>query len=137
MSPVPPRNRGITQIPIYPSVSAIALITSSGFERTTLLTEATRAMRLSLTRFTYSTDMMEDFIRKAVTPDDIILAKKENRHALYFSGNGVPIPQDWVSVEEELRFIRVFFQLGIRMMHLTYNRRNMIGDGCGEPGNAG
>jgi membrane dipeptidase len=23
------------------------------------------------------------------------------------------------------------------MMHLTYNRRNMIGDGCGEPGNAG
>ncbi|NQT15527.1 MAG: membrane dipeptidase, partial [Planctomycetes bacterium] len=37
----------------------------------------------------------------------------------------------------ELRYIRVFFQLGIRMMHLTYQRRNMIGDGCGEPGNAG
>ncbi|MGH2350552.1 MAG: dipeptidase, partial [Chloroflexota bacterium] len=26
---------------------------------------------------------------------------------------------------------------GIRMMHLTYNRRNMIGDGCAEPSNAG
>ncbi len=90
-----------------------------------------------LARFTYSTDMMRDFICKAVTPDDIVLAKKENRHALYFSGNGVPLPQDWVSVEEELRYIRVFYQLGIRMMHLTYNRRNMIGDGCGEPGNAG
>ncbi len=90
-----------------------------------------------LARFTYSTDMMHDFICKAVTPEDIILAKKENRHALYFSGNGVPLPQDWVSVEEELRYIRVFYQLGIRMMHLTYNRRNMIGDGCGEPGNAG
>jgi membrane dipeptidase len=81
--------------------------------------------------------MMSGFVRKAVTPDDIVLAKKENRHALYFTGNGVPLPQDWVSVEEELRFIRVFYQLGIRMMHLTYNRRNMIGDGCGEPGNAG
>lgn len=23
------------------------------------------------------------------------------------------------------------------MMHLTYNRRNMVGDGCAEPGNAG
>ena len=90
-----------------------------------------------LARFTYSTDMMRDFICKAVTPDDIVLAKKENRHALYFSGNGVPLPQDWVSVEEELRYIRVFYQLGIRMMHLTYNRRNMIGDGCGESGNAG
>ena len=35
---------------------------------------------------------------------------------------------------EELRFIRVWFQLGVRMMHLTYNRRNVIGDGCGEVG---
>lgn len=90
-----------------------------------------------LARFTYSTDMMGDFVRKAVTPDDIVLAKKENRRTLYFTGNGVPLPQDWVSVEEELRYIRVFYQLGIRMMHLTYNRRNMIGDGCGEPSNAG
>ena len=31
----------------------------------------------------------------------------------------------------------VFFHLGIRMMHLTYQRRNMIGDGCGETTNAG
>ncbi|VAW22391.1 peptidase M19 renal dipeptidase [hydrothermal vent metagenome] len=90
-----------------------------------------------LARFTYSTDMMRDFVSKAVVPDDIARAKKENRRVLYLSGNGVPLPQDWVSVEEELRFIRVFFQLGIRMMHLTYNRRNMIGDGCGEPSNGG
>ncbi len=90
-----------------------------------------------LARFTYSTDMMKGFISKAVTPEDIIKAKQENKRVLYFSGNGVPLPQDWVSVEEELRFIRIFFQLGIRMMHLTYNRRNMIGDGCAETANGG
>ena len=90
-----------------------------------------------LARFTYVTDMMKDFVVKAATPDDIERAKHEEKHALYFSGNGVPIPQDWVAVEEELSFIRIFYQLGIRMMHLTYNRRNMIGDGCGEPANAG
>ncbi len=90
-----------------------------------------------LARFTYSTDMMSDFVCKAVTPDDIVWAKQENRHALYFTGNGVPLPQHWVSVEEELGFIRIFFQLGIRMMHLTYNRRNVIGDGCGEIANGG
>jgi len=90
-----------------------------------------------LANFTYACDMMSDYLRKAVIPDDILRAKKENRHALYFSGNGVPLPQDWVSVEEELRYIRVFFQLGIRQMHLTYNRRNMIGDGCGEAANGG
>ncbi len=90
-----------------------------------------------LARFTYVTDMMRDFVCRAVGPDDIVAAKKQNRHCLYFSGNGVPIPQDWVSAEEELRYIRVFFQLGIRMMHLTYNRRNVIGDGCGEPSDGG
>lgn len=90
-----------------------------------------------LARFTYVTDMMRDFVYKAVTPDDIAAAKEQDKHCLYLSGNGVPIPQDWVSVEEELRYIRVFFQLGIRMMHLTYNRRNLIGDGCGEPTDGG
>lgn len=90
-----------------------------------------------LSRFTYSTDMLRDFVSKAVLPDDIVSVKKANRHALYFTGNGIPMPQDWVSVEEELRYIRMFFQLGIRMMHLTYNRRNMIGDGCGESTDCG
>jgi membrane dipeptidase len=90
-----------------------------------------------LAHFTYATDMMRDFVGKAVTPEDIFKAKKENRHALYFSGNGVPLPGEWISVEEELRYISVFFHLGIRMMHLTYNRRNVIGDGCAEKSNGG
>ena len=90
-----------------------------------------------LSHFTYATDMMKEFVGKAVNPEDILKAKKENRHALYFSGNGVPLPGEWVSVEEELRYISVFFQLGIRMMHLTYNRRNVIGDGCAEKANGG
>jgi membrane dipeptidase len=88
-------------------------------------------------RFTFVTDMMSNFIQKAVRPDDVVAAKKNNRRCLYFSSNGVPLTQAWISVEDELRYVRVFFQLGFRMMHLTYNRRNMIGDGCGEPSNAG
>ena len=90
-----------------------------------------------LAHFTYTTDMLKDFIIKAITPEDIVQAKKDNKHALYLTGNGVPLAQDWVSVEEELRYIKVFFQLGIRMLHLTYNRRNTIGDGCGEPTDGG
>ena len=90
-----------------------------------------------LARYIYVTDMMRDFVSKAATPDDILAAKKANRHCLYFTGNGVPLRQHWVSVEDELRYVRIFFQLGIRMMHLTYQRRNMIGDGCGEKSDAG
>jgi len=90
-----------------------------------------------LARFTYVTDMMPDVVAKAATPDDIVAARKRGKHCLYFSGNGVPLRQHWVSVPDELRYVRVFFQLGIRMMHLTYQRRNMIGDGCGESSDAG
>jgi membrane dipeptidase len=85
-----------------------------------------------LAMFTYVTDFLRESVFKAVTPDDIEAAKTQNRHCLYLSGNGVPLPQKWASIEEELRYIRVFFELGIRMMHLTYNRSNMIGGGCGE-----
>ena len=90
-----------------------------------------------LARFTYVTDSLRAFVAKAVTPDDIVAAKRENRHCLYFTGNGVPLAQRWDSAEEELGYVRLFYQLGIRMMHVTYNRRNMLGDGCAEPANAG
>jgi membrane dipeptidase len=101
--------------------------------------EGQSPMRLlkRLARFTYLTDMMPEFVSKAATPDGVIDAKKQDRQCLYFTGNGVPLTQQWVSVEGEMRYIRIFFQLGIRMMHMTYQRRNMIGDGCAEPANAG
>jgi membrane dipeptidase len=90
-----------------------------------------------LARFTYATDLMAESICKAATPDDVVRAKQQGRRCLYFTGNGVPLQQHWTSVEDELSFVKIFFQLGIRMMHLTYQRRNMIGDGCGEPSDAG
>ncbi len=99
--------------------------------------QSQKTMIKRLARFTYATDMMPELMRKAVTPDDIVAAKQEGRRALYFSCNGVPLSEEWVTVEEELRYVRIFFHLGARMMHLTYNRRNMIGDGCAEPANAG
>jgi membrane dipeptidase len=90
-----------------------------------------------LARFTFVTDMLRDDVAKAATPDDVIAAKEQGRQCFYLTGNGVPLTQQWVSTHDELRYVRVFFQLGIRMMHLTYNRRNMLGDGCAEKANAG
>ncbi|MEZ6121863.1 MAG: membrane dipeptidase [Planctomycetaceae bacterium] len=90
-----------------------------------------------LARFTFATDMLKDFVSKAAVPQDIEAAKAAGRHALYMTGNGIPLTQQWNTQEEELSYVKIFFQLGIRMMHLTYQRRNMIGDGCGETSNAG
>jgi membrane dipeptidase len=90
-----------------------------------------------LARFTYVTDMLRDFVSRAVTPNDVVAAKKAGKRCLYLTGNGIPLTQHWESVEDELRHVPVYFQLGIRMMHLTYQRRNMLGDGCAEPANGG
>ncbi|WP_417731611.1 dipeptidase [Rosistilla oblonga] len=95
-----------------------------------------RLMR-RLSRFTYATDLMRGFVSKAAVPADVETAKREGRHCLYLTGNGVPLRQQWESIPDELRYMQVFYHLGIRMMHLTYQRRNMIGDGCGEKSDAG
>ena len=90
-----------------------------------------------LARYTYTSDLLRDVAPRAACPDDVEQAHREGKHAFYMSANAVPLEQKWISVEDELRYIRLFFQMGIRMMHITYNRRNVIGDGCGEASNAG
>ncbi len=90
-----------------------------------------------LARFTYLTDHLRGVLRRATAPADVERAHADGEGCLYFTGNGVPLTQQWVSVEDELRYVKVFFQLGIRMMHVTYNRRNRLGDGCAETANGG
>ena len=90
-----------------------------------------------LAHFTMATDLMKPGLSKAVTPDEVLAAKKAGNVCLCFTGNGVPLRQAWESTRDELRLVRIFHELGIRMMHLTYNRRNPIGDGAGEPHDGG
>ena len=88
-------------------------------------------------RFTHVTDMLNNQLNRAVSPYDIEKTKKEQKRCLYFSTNGVPLAHRFANPVEELGYINLFFQLGCRMMHMTYNRRNLIGDGCAETTNAG
>ncbi len=45
--------------------------------------------------------------------------------------------QDGVSFEDDLDRLKTLHQLGIRVIQPTYNRRNLLGDGCMEPSDAG
>jgi membrane dipeptidase len=45
--------------------------------------------------------------------------------------------QDTTPYEGDLSRIGTFHDLGVRVVQLTYNVRNLVGDGCLEPGNAG
>ncbi len=92
---------------------------------------------IRLAHFTYQTDRLREHVQRVIEPQDMLACKQAGRHGLCLTGNGVPLPQRWISVEEELLYIRIFFELGIRMMHITYNRRTPIGDGCGEISDGG
>ena len=45
--------------------------------------------------------------------------------------------QDTSPIGEDLSRIDQFHQRGVRVIQLTHNRRNLVGDGATEPGNAG
>lgn len=68
----------------------------------------------------------------ATTTQDIVQAKKEGKLALIFSfQNAVPVEDDWVN---RLPFL---YRNGLRMVQLTYNETNRLGNGCFEPRDAG
>lgn len=90
-----------------------------------------------LAHFTKATDLMRPTLSKVVHAHEVPALKKAGHVGLCFTGNGVPLHGRWESVRDELRYVRIFHELGIRMMHLTYNRRNPIGDGAGEPHDGG
>ena len=85
-----------------------------------------------LARWIHATDRMRDKFPKAVTADEIVAAKRAGHQAIMLTTNGVPLVQQWLNTRDELRFIRVFAEMGVRMMHITYNRQNPLGGGCGE-----
>ena len=87
--------------------------------------------------YTHIVDKLPDLYERAVFPAQLPEIAKRGKKALYMTTNGVPLSCKFTSVAEQLMNIEVFFKLGVRMMHLTYNRRNHIGDGCAETANAG
>jgi membrane dipeptidase len=62
---------------------------------------------------------------------DIARAKKEDTLGLILGF------QNTEMLERDLARLEVFSRLGVRIIQLTYNDRNLVGDGCLEPGNAG
>ncbi|MBE6389638.1 MAG: dipeptidase [Lentisphaerae bacterium] len=94
-------------------------------------------MLFRLSCYTNAADKLAGVYERAVYPQQLAGIKSRGHRAMYMTTNGVPLPDRMVSVQESLNLIGVFFRLGVRMMHLTYNRRNLIGDGCAEMNDGG
>ena len=72
-----------------------------------------------------------DVLSRVRSAADITRAKKTKRTGMIY---GV---QDGIAFESDLSRLDDLHALGLRVVQPTYNRRNLLGDGCLEPGNAG
>lgn len=67
-----------------------------------------------------------DQLLHVTKPEDILQAKQEGKLGIIFHF------QNTDPVEDNLDLLRVYHRLGVRMIQLTYNRKNRVGDGCEE-----
>ncbi|MFP4250972.1 MAG: dipeptidase, partial [Armatimonadota bacterium] len=96
----------------------------------------TRALR-GTARFTQVCDVRPDFWQKAIHSDEAHRVFDEGRHAMFFSANNPPAHVGFEDGYDILMWLEMFHRFGYRVMHLTYNRRNFVGDGCTESSDAG
>jgi membrane dipeptidase len=72
-----------------------------------------------------------DRFSKATRSADIDTAAERGRIALvYYTQNASPI-------QDDLERLRLLYDAGVRIIQLTYNTRNLVGDGCLERTNSG
>jgi membrane dipeptidase len=76
-------------------------------------------------------DRHADVLMRIRAAADLQTAKATGRLGLIYGF------QDTLSIGDDLDRLATFHGLGVRIIQLTYNRRNLVGDGCLEPANAG
>jgi membrane dipeptidase len=76
-------------------------------------------------------DAHPDVLLKVKSAADLDRAKASGRLGIIYGF------QDATPLGEDLNRVKIFGRFGVRIIQLTYNRRNLLGDGCLETANAG
>jgi membrane dipeptidase len=118
----PPLDAGMVRNAVDSGITAVNLTVSSGdFEATVA----------KIARWEAEIDRYPNALQRVRTTAHLAEAKKTGRLGVIYGF------QDATPVDRDLDRIEVFGNLGVRVIQLTYNVRNLVGDGCLEPGNAG
>ncbi|TXI47860.1 MAG: peptidase M19 [Lysobacter sp.] len=72
-----------------------------------------------------------EYLAHVRNADDLRRAQREGALGLIYGFQGTE------SLGEDIERIPMFRDRGVRVIQLTHNRRNLVGDGCMEPGDAG
>ena len=86
---------------------------------------------LGIGRYEREIDRYPDVLCRIRSVADLAAAKAGGRTGFIYGF------QDGVAFETDLARLDELHRLGIRIVQPTYNRRNLLGDGCLEPANAG
>ena len=115
---------------------ALDAMLDGGITVTNLTVAANENFAEGVRKFEDALQAIEDHPRSHLlsvtrTADDISRVHREG-------GAGVMIGfQNADPIEDNLDYLSIFYRLGLRVLQLTYQRRNLLGDGNGEPGDAG
>ena len=112
------------------SDQALAKSGYTGFNASLDSGSLTRALK-SITEWQKRIKENPDRFICATSADDFIRAKKEDKVAVMLGF------QNTTMLENSIDNLDIFYQAGTRWMQLTYNQRNLLGDGCTERTNAG
>jgi membrane dipeptidase len=112
------RASGVTAVNV--TVSAVGVV-EGAFEKTVR----------NISALERELDAHPDVLMKVRSARDLQTARSSGKVGLIYGF------QDTLPLGDELARLDTFYRLGVRVIQLTYNGRNLAGDGCLEPGNAG
>lgn len=85
----------------------------------------------SIARWERDLDRHPTVLMKVRTVQDLVTAKQQKKLGLIYGF------QDGVAIGTDLTRVALYHAFGLRIVQLTYNVRNMFGDGCLQPENGG
>lgn len=115
------RESGLTGLIVSPAPQGRFWLNDAAFERS----------KENLKQWKARIDAHPDVFLVVQKAADLAQAHDEHRLGIIFTFQGTE------PLGEEVDRIPMFKEMGLRVMQLTHNRRNLVGDGCMEPGNAG
>jgi membrane dipeptidase len=115
------RDSGLTGLIASPAPQGRFWLNDAAFERS----------KETLRQWEARIEAHPDVFLHVLKAADLERARNERRLGIIFTFQGTEL------LGEDADRIPMFREMGLRVMQLTHNRRNLVGDGCMEPGNAG
>ena len=118
----PPMDATMVRNAVESGITGVNLTVSSGDFETTVA---------KIARWEAEIERYPQALQRVRSVAQLQEAKRTGRLGIIFGF------QDAVPVDRDLDRLQVFSNLGVKVVQLTYNVRNLVGDGCLEPSNAG